>query len=42
MYTRFDVERLEKEYNAASTKRGRELIAKMIAEVKAEIEVSKR
>ena len=30
-----------REYKA-STKRGQELIAKMIAEVKAEIEVSKR
>ena len=42
MYTRFDFERLEKEYKVANSKRGQELIAKMIAEVKAEIEVSKR
>ena len=36
-YTKFDLERLQKEYNNANSKRSEEIILQMIEEVKAEI-----
>ena len=36
-YTKFDLERLQKEYNNANSKRSEEVILQMIEEVKAEI-----
>ena len=36
-YTKFDLERLQKEYNNANSKRSEELILQMMEEVKAEI-----
>ena len=36
-YTKFDLEKLQKEYNNANSKRSEEVILQMIEEVKAEI-----
>ena len=36
-YTKFDLERLQKEYTNANSKRSNEVILQMIEEVKAEI-----
>ena len=36
-YTKFDLERLQKEYNNANSKRSEEVILQMMEEVKAEI-----
>ena len=36
-YTRFDLERLQREYNNANSKRSEEVILQMMEEVKAEI-----
>ena len=36
-YTKFDLERLQKEYNNANSKRSKEVILQMMEEVKAEI-----
>ena len=38
-YTKFDLERLQKEYNNANSKRSEEVILQMIEEVKAEISI---
>lgn len=37
IYTKFDLQRLQKEYGNANTKRAEEYVLKMIEEVKAEI-----
>ena len=36
-YTKFDLERLQREYNNANSKRSEEVILQMMEEVKAEI-----